>query len=588
MTSAAAGPMGFLAAGFDHSGDRGIPAMWSSPDGSTWSRVGQGPGSPFGTGQVITGLAVNERGAVAVGTVRTGGDVDGMAWFSSDGVTWRTVPLGLAGFSGRAEQEVRGVTATPDGFVAVGADDNGERRVAVVWRSSDGVSWQRQPPSPDMGQLFPGESTGGVAAAAIAGNGPLVAVGGSGSFRVWTSSDGRRWTGEPPPVEAGRSDDGPLLATEAGGVLVRPGSGGLWFRRPGAAWIDVGADRSVFPVPERFSSIRAMVRSGSGFVALGSVGGGTDAGPAVWTSSDANSWTRNRPFDAGSVEELTVFGDRLVAAGTADDDGNVAAIWISADGGSRWERVAAGNPAFRIRRTTQMFGVTAAEFGLVAVGLSYENDTIDAHAWLSNDGRTWRRAHDPPAWSGPGDQVLGLACPLPGGGVVALGTLVVAGELDAWAWVSSDGLTWERASGPEAAILGGPGLQSPQSCASASSGVLVTGIVTGDGGRDGVVWSTTDGRTWAAAGSSALFAGPSDEALLNIDAEGQRVVVTGRNGHDMTVFTSGDGGSSWEKRMASSFGGTSLRTGHPVIAGSEVVVAGRAGAAAAVWIGPAP
>jgi hypothetical protein len=114
----------------------------------TWTRVGLGGGTPFGAGQVINGVAVNGRGAVAVGTLQTGGDVDAMAWFSADGTAWRTVPLGLAGFTGPAEQAARAVTAMADGFVAVGADANADRRMAVVWRTGDGISWERQPPSP--------------------------------------------------------------------------------------------------------------------------------------------------------------------------------------------------------------------------------------------------------------------------------------------------------------------------------------------------------------------------------------------------------------------------------------------------------
>ena len=383
------------------------------------------------------------------------------------------------------------------------------------------------------------------------------------------------------------SEEGALVAAVAGAVLLRPGTGGLWFRPAGAAWVDVGGDKEVFPTLVRSSAIGAAVRVGGRFVALGSVrGGGTEEGPALWTSSDARTWTRSAPFATGSVEEVTAFGSDLVAAGTDRNAAgeSVASTWVSTDDGSTWERVGAGNPAFRIRQTTQIFGVTAAGPGLVAVGLSYENGGIDAHAWTSADGRSWRRSVDPPAWSGVGDEVLGTACPLPGGGVVALGTVTVAGEQDAWAWVSSDGVNWERATGPGASSLAGAGLQFPADCAPTGTGVLVTGTMAGDGQSDGVLWFTADGRTWTAS----PFAGPADEGLYGIDVDGARVVLTGREGDDLTVFTSSDGGSTWDKRTALGFAVPGYQTGYPVIAGDEVMLAGRDGASAAVWVGPAP
>ncbi|MGI8810386.1 MAG: hypothetical protein ACR2KK_21555 [Acidimicrobiales bacterium] len=590
MTSVAAGPVGFVAAGFDHSRPRGVPAMWWSPDGMAWSRVGAGPGSPFSAGQAINGVAVGERGAVAVGTIQTSGDIDAMAWFSADGTTWRSVPLGLAGFTGPVKQEARAVTSTVEGYVAVGADANAERRVAAVWRSADGISWQRQPASPDMGQLG-GESTAGISVAAVAGRGPVVAVGGAGSLRVWTSPDGRRWTWAQPPVEQRGSDLGALVATDGRGVVVGGGNGGLWFRPFGADWIDVDGDQTVFPIPSRSSTIRSIVRAGERFVALGSVSGGDDGGPAIWTSPDGTSWTRSKPFSSGTVEQVIGFGNDLVAVGTArasDQDGGTAAIWISSDGGATWEPVGVGNPAFRVHRTTQIFGATAGGPGLVAVGLTYDGTQIDAAAWFSADGRTWRRAPGPPAWSGAGDQLLGVACALPGGGVVALGTVTVAGEQDVWAWVSSDGVTWERAGGEGASILAGPGGQYPSGCATTGTGVLVTGTVPGDGGTDGVVWSSTDGRTWAIPADASPFAGPRDEGLFGIDVNAERVVLTGREDDDLTVFTSRDSGATWQKRTALGFGGPADQVAYPIIAGDHVVLAGHDGTSAAVWIGPGP
>lgn len=47
VTSVAAGPLGFVAAGVDRQRGRSDPAVWWSSDGVRWSRVGRGPGGPF-------------------------------------------------------------------------------------------------------------------------------------------------------------------------------------------------------------------------------------------------------------------------------------------------------------------------------------------------------------------------------------------------------------------------------------------------------------------------------------------------------------------------------------------------------------
>jgi hypothetical protein len=232
ITSVEAGALGFVAAGLDRRGQQALPAVWTSADGLSWSRVSAGPASPFLDGQVVLGVAVGAADAVAVGTLRTGAETDAMAWFSPDGITWRTVPLGLAGFTGPADQVARSVTATSDGFVAVGDDARGDRRVAVVWTSTDGITWQRQPPSPDMAELPGGDSTQGVSAADVAGTGPVVAVGGGFAMQVWTSPDGRRWTREQPPVQDVGSDP-TGVATDGRSLLVVVGHSSLWSRPPG-------------------------------------------------------------------------------------------------------------------------------------------------------------------------------------------------------------------------------------------------------------------------------------------------------------------------------------------------------------------
>lgn len=586
ITSVAAGPLGFVAAGVDRQGDEARPAVWSSVDGTAWVRVGAGPASPFLADTRIEGVAVGPAGAVAVGTIDTSGDVDGMAWFSADGTAWRAVPLGGAGFTGRADQAVRAVTATAGGFVAVGDDADAERRVAVAWTSGDGITWQRQPPTSDMSG--PAESTEGLSARAVAGAGPVVAVGGSHGLRVWTSPDGRRWTAEEAPV----AERDATVATDGATVVVVAGGNRLWLRRAGGGWVDVGTEAALFPGGGAKSSITDVIRSGDGFVASGYDG----AGQAIWYSPDGRTWERRKSAEAsftnGHIDALTSFGADVVGVGTARHpsrtDAQVAAVWRSADAGTTWARIDEANPGFFVRGSTQMFAVTAGGSGLVAVGLSWEG-TIDAQAWSSVDGRSWRRASEPAAWSGPGDQYLNGVCALPAGGFLALGAVVDRGESDPWAWVSPDGVAWERVSLDGALGLTGPGGQHGNQCASTSAGVLVAGGTTGPGGMDGRLWATADGRTWEVRAGAGTVTAPGRDGLSRIAADGDRVVVTGYDGDDMTTFTSSDGGRTWRRWAPAGFGGPGSQWAtNAVLAGDEVLVASRDETSTTIWIGPAP
>lgn len=580
ITAVAAGPLGFVAAGVERRDGHAVPAVWTSPDGLAWAREAAATGGPFLDGEAIRGVAVGPSGAVAVGTVRTGGETDGMAWFSADGAAWRTVPLGAAGFAAPATQSVNAVTATAGGFVAVGEDANGDRRAAVASTSADGITWQRQPPSPDMAELADTDATEGVSADDVAGAGPVFAVGGSGAAtQVWTSADGRRWARD----TSFSGDAGPdEIATDGRSVLVVLGGSNLWFRTASGTWADVATDKTVFPSASTGASIFGPVTIGDAVVALGSTGG--DRG--TWTSTDrGRSWAFRTPFGTGRAAGLAA-GSLLVAGGWDSRPGvdQAAAVWVSADGGGSWQRTDSDNPAFSLRPVTQIFGVGTGGPGFVAVGLDYDlHEPIHAHAWYSADGRRWKRANEPPAWSGPGDSLLSVACPLPDGGVVALGTTTVHGEQDVWAWVSHDGVTWQQATGPGAALLGGAGRQFAGACAPTRTGVLAAGV----SGAGGVVWSTADGFTWTTVGGPATFAAPEADVLYGIAVDGDRRVVTGRDGSDMVVFTSRDAGATWTKRTAAGFGGFGLQIGDPVILEDEAMVVGSDGPGAGVWIGPA-
>lgn len=160
-------PPGEPAGGEDHAI---TAAVWTSPDGLTWTRVPHDP-DVFGSGILywsMDAVAVGGPGLVAVGTA---GEADNpwnpAVWTSPDGLSWTLVPpTELPG-----DEPMFDVVAGGPGLVAVGGRS--------VWTSPDGLTWTIGPP-PFSAHLWSVTSVGS----------ELVAVG-SG---VWTSVDGVTWT----------------------------------------------------------------------------------------------------------------------------------------------------------------------------------------------------------------------------------------------------------------------------------------------------------------------------------------------------------------------------------------------------------
>ena len=109
--------------------------VWTSPDGITWSRVpgnrienGDGPGH-----QEMRSVIAAGPGLVAVGSAGFDG-WPAAVWTSPDGITWsqdpygRDIPSGEGGYG-----RMFSVTVGPSGLVAVGNHRGG---TAAVWVST--------------------------------------------------------------------------------------------------------------------------------------------------------------------------------------------------------------------------------------------------------------------------------------------------------------------------------------------------------------------------------------------------------------------------------------------------------------------
>lgn len=211
------------------------PEFLASSDGLRWEVVSEG--GALGRGHVAD-LAVDLAGTTAIAAGyhemidEAGGLGSGsaVAWRTQDGRSWERTPdqQSLA-FSGPGALYLQSVTATDDGWLGVGrADDAVE--AAGVWRSVDGLSWERLTAAPPR---FGGYGTidhvawtdpGFVATGTIAGaHGSVIAA--------WVSADGATW--EPVHRQPALEDGVSSGVIVEGDLIVAPGSRGSgldhWF-----------------------------------------------------------------------------------------------------------------------------------------------------------------------------------------------------------------------------------------------------------------------------------------------------------------------------------------------------------------------
>jgi actin-like ATPase involved in cell morphogenesis len=186
MRAVTAGGPGLVGVGFESNGGEVDAAVWTSPNGTDWTR--ERDGALAGPGeQSMSSVIQGGPGLVAAGTADRGQQTDAAVWTSADGVAWSKVS-NRSVFGGLPSQEVRYLAPAGSLLVAVGTVVPGDDPDAAVWTSPDGTAWHRVDDAPaDFGG-------GGVQTmwGAVAFDGRLIAVGWSGpagSFdaQVWTA-----------------------------------------------------------------------------------------------------------------------------------------------------------------------------------------------------------------------------------------------------------------------------------------------------------------------------------------------------------------------------------------------------------------
>lgn len=286
--------------------------------------------------------------------------------------TWTLVDSGSETFptaANDAAARIRKVVATDLGYFALGSEQSDQGTSASLWRSPDGVDWQRAQDQPFEGvRAATGGGTTSIALHDIvkfAGRYFLVGTHGSGTAApiVYTSEDGDTW------VEEAVTDD-------RFGLLIFGGMAATSDALVVAANTATGFDETDLSL-----------------------------GPVLWRTTDGISWTQSTPetfSDTDYIAAMTPQGSTLVAVGatTADTTRNEtpkskASAWISEDDGESWTTASMQpNVPTLDASSLNLVADTQSEL-LLATGSSYDlpldpwTAEIDVRYWTSTDGSTW-------------------------------------------------------------------------------------------------------------------------------------------------------------------------------------------------------
>ena len=277
LGSVTVGGPGLVAVGVDDvsPGGDGDAAVWTSPDGIIWSRAPHDEAVFGGAGiQYMSSVTVGGPGLVAVGWGRLGDDEDAAVWTSPDGISWSRVPHDEAVFGGDGYQEMLSVTAGGPGLVAVGGEAKRTGVAAAVWTSPDGIIWSRVPHDEavfggDGDEMMWSVTAGGPGLVAVGVDAP----GGDGDAAVWTSPDGIIWSRIPHDEAVFGGDSYQIMrgVTAGGPGLVAVGVDGFGINSDAAVWTSPdGIIWSRVPHEEAaFGAMLSVTFGGPGLVAVG-------------------------------------------------------------------------------------------------------------------------------------------------------------------------------------------------------------------------------------------------------------------------------------------------------------------------------
>jgi len=360
---------------------------------------------------------------------------------------------------------------------------------------------------------------------------PSVAIQ-TGPF-IWRRLDAAQFDGVTLDALVGRPD-GTLLGLGRAQLIVPDAGPGwsttVWQSSDGAAWARVPGSGSLTAGTTGWNAVAlAVVRTASGYVAVGmdQQSDGSSANAAAWYSADGAHWERAAVADPDgrAMDNVVATGAGLVALGESGYTfhagmGTGTAVWTSSDGRS-WSRVPAAEAPPLGTRLSSVIADPSGGF-LAAAASEYLGATTETVKPV-NDG-VWR-SRDAVHWSPVAGSPLGVASmAVRGDTVVAVGSGGRDLSQPALAWTWAGGGAWTESVlpfppdlpqgvglGATLVVRGGPGL------------LAVGQRADGADASSLVVWSSSDGVTWAADSLPA----PLATAVLHAFPLGRRVLVVG-------------------------------------------------------------
>lgn len=560
-TAVAAGKDGFVAAG---TGGDGSPITWTSEDGLTWTRTA-GEGDTFKTTDTISELRSYDGSYYLVGgnSVPNGSSTGRIiVWSSPDGAAWKRIDLSEHGLGKVTGYPYGSDIAVLDGQIVVagGVEDaavTDQPNRMYVWRSgADGETFTADPTPADFGgdfRAYVGELVvdGGRLYLAASGDG---ADNGDSWDGVVLSAQGRTWSKAQPASFGGGEEEHPATLVRAGKAWVLAGwtEGG----REDAV-VTSGSDLGRLALLRHPSLTGRAAQQVSAGVAVGNtavlVGSSDTSGsdtPYVWRVSGGKVTPTTLPDDVSEGRPTTYVTSLL-----ATDDG-FAALGVGADSPVAWSSTdfAAWEPTGLAGRSPAVGSVSLSDAAVLAngsvlaVGSRSRSLGSDAAAWIKQGG-AWKLL-DEPAFVNRGENAYGSLSvqdvAVGKDGVVVATTAFINGENEAHPlFARANGSGWQEGRGARSTTPTTDDryfgrtpyldFRSPSngsismSAATAVGGGFLIGGNRGPAGTGGsaIVWSSADGRTWAAGKALPKPKGSYASGINGFAVDGQRVVATG-------------------------------------------------------------
>ena len=532
----AGGPAGWAAVG--------PQAIWTSPDGLSWTLAATHGITPQLPGDQVWVLNGTAQGFVAAGvTDAAGGGTQAVIWTSRDGLTWqrRTAAQLRLGGPGEIVQSISYATSQGTATVISGTVTHGSASYSGTWLSTNGGStWTRvtTPAGHGAQTWITGLGFDGSGLIAVR---PGRSVTGASDGVVYFSPDGRTWryastiTGSGawnPSLVKGSHFGFVVAGTSATGQIVAftsTGTGTAW--QPTAPLGDAATE----------SVAGATVGQSGAVVAIGYTAGSKSSQQPVFVEAAPSGSVRPVSLDAipgAIVPELAVNGlaadsGQQVAVGSAD---GYPAVWRKASSGS-WALASTQTQVSAYPGLRALTGVTHGSAGWLAVGAP------GPVIMTSADGTTWQPATGPGTITDDLSGVAAVAAAAGPAGYVIVGKLVgQGGACVADVWWSPNLTSWTRAVD----VNDVNGSSQVLAVAAGTHGFVSAGSHNGKP----AVWTSADGRSWTTA-ILPLPAGASGAVLQQIAIDGNRVVALGQEttGTATVPFAelSINGGVSWRQ-----------------------------------------